>query len=69
MLCVLSEDKKLKWRTVNSKKGADSSGHAVCGRLLAGIGGSNPAGDIDVCVLLQQRTKGKARAVRTKKYT
>ena len=23
----------------------------VCGRLLAGIVGSNPAGDIDVCIL------------------
>jgi hypothetical protein len=23
----------------------------VCGRLLAGIAGSNPAGDMDVCLL------------------
>jgi hypothetical protein len=30
---------------------ADPSGHAVCGRALAGIVGSNPTGGMDVCLL------------------
>jgi hypothetical protein len=29
----------------------DPSGRAVCSRSLAGIVGSNPAGDMDVCLL------------------
>ena len=30
---------------------AEGSQARVCGRLFAGIAGSNPAGDMDVCVL------------------
>ena len=30
---------------------ADPSSRAVCGLSLAGIAGSNPAGDMDVCLL------------------
>jgi hypothetical protein len=30
---------------------ADPSGRAVCGRLVAGVAGSNPAKGMDVCVL------------------
>jgi hypothetical protein len=30
---------------------ADSIGHAVCGRLTAGVAGSNPARSMDVYML------------------
>jgi hypothetical protein len=32
-------------------KMADPSGRAVCGRLVAGVAGSNPARGLDVCLL------------------
>ena len=48
---------------------AERSKAKVCGRALAGIAGSNPAGDMDVCVVCcTKRTIGKDRAIRTKKY-
>ena len=41
----------------------------VCGRSLAAVAGSNPAGRMDVCVVCcTVRTKGKARTIRTKEY-
>ena len=36
---------------------AERSKARVCGRLLAGIAGSNPAGSMDVCVVLNSEEK------------
>ena len=61
----------LRTRRYHVRIAADPSGRAVCGRLLAGITGSNPAGGIDVCVLCvlySKVKKVKARTIRTKKY-
>ena len=51
----------------------------VCGRSLAGVVGSDPAGGMDVCVVLwvktktqnagQSRQRNKVRIKQTKKYT
>ena len=38
---------------------AQRSKPMVCGRSLAGVAGSDPAGDTDVCVVLQVKTKCK----------
>ena len=48
---------------------AERSKARVCGRSLATIVGSKPAGGLDVCVVCfaQYRTKGKASTIRTKK--
>ena len=47
---------------------AQQSQARICGRTLAGIAGSNPAGGMDVCVLYSKYKRQEARTVRTKKY-
>ena len=40
----------------------------VCGRSLAGVAGSNPAGIMDVCVcVVSKDKKAKCRMIKTKK--
>ena len=45
---------------------ADRSKARVCGRSLAGIAGSNPAGDMDVMCVVSTDKRQKCRTVKTK---
>ena len=78
---VSNVDRSTRWRSrlrhcATSRKVADSispipvtarSKAWTCGRSLAEIAASNPAGGIDVCVL-RCEDKEQARAIKVKKY-
>ena len=66
LVCPYHHDRSTRWRSWLPIPVAERSWARVCGRSLAGIAGSNPAVDMNICVLCcTVRTKGKAR---TNKY-